>query len=196
MKTKFFFVVLIFGVALGTGTSAEAAAISITAADPQIATLQAKLEMLQAELDALTGATVIQNEKQNLSISSARLKKDTIEGSVEELEDQRITILVKNNRYGGKALSKKRFGYLVELYEVVKEKRTKVGHAWSGFALVPTSELKSEFRIDIDSDLYVGKDDRTFVAKVTIDEGRLIKESSEKDNVKWTKAWTITGSDE
>ena len=192
---KIYFVTAFAVFCLGMAPISASAAVTLVVIDPERTALQAKIMLLQNELNALLGVEVKENKKQNLSISSTRLLKTEIDGGAEEVVDQRITILAKNNRHGGKELSDARFQYMVTLYEVLGKKRVKLDHTFTGFALAPIATINSEFRVEVGSERYVSDEDRTFVAKVEIDSDRTFKETSEKDNTHWTDEWTITGNE-
>jgi hypothetical protein len=62
-----------------------------------------------------------------------------------------------------------------------------------GYALLPSGDMNSQFSAPFSAARYVGDGERTFKAKVTLDSARTIRESNEKDNVKWSEEWTLAG---
>lgn len=191
-KTQIFTValcaILVIG---GTPLSAHAAGITMVTIDPEVAALKMQLATLQVKLATLQGMeSGMLDDRQNLSFKGTRLLKSEIDT---EDEIQRVNFYVKNNRYGGDELSELLFDYEVELYEVVDNKRSKLNDVFQGYALIPSAELNSSFRVEIENGRYRGEDNRTFIAKIRIDAGRLIKESNESDNVKWSNEWTVKG---
>ena len=135
--------------------------------------------------------------RENLTISSLQINENPLYQGPPE-PDQRITVVVKNNEFGSRELSKEKAGYQVRVYECLNDTcsdRTRTSMHAEGKFYIPYANGYSEFDVYVEggssgpSPTFVDGNSRTYQARVDIDTDDDVTESNERDNTLWTTSW-------